>query len=104
MVTTTPGMTRLDQFLAYVEANRFAVCVVAGALIALTAAADWLLPNTSVGFLYLLPLLVSAPALNRKQIAVLAMLCAFLREAFDPLQGAVQGGAVVPVVFNPLEW
>ena len=97
-------MTQLDTFLAYAESNRLTVCGIAGVLVALIAWGDFLLPNISVGFLYLIPVLVSAPALNGPQIVGLAVLCGYLREAFDPLQGASVTGVIVPVVFNPRHW
>ena len=81
-------MTRLDKFLAYAESNRLMVCAIAIVLIGLIAWVDWLSPDTSVGFLYLVPVLLSAAALNGAQILVMAVLCGYLREVFDPLQGA----------------
>src|SRR5438309_5285380 len=81
------------------------VCGISGLLIATICWGDFMLPNTSVGFLYLIPVLLSAPALNGPQIVGLAIVCGYLREAFDPLQGAsVRGWVPVPVVFNPLLW
>ncbi|HEV3196788.1 MAG TPA: ATP-binding protein [Bryobacteraceae bacterium] len=98
-------MTRLDNFLAYSESNRLIVCGIAGILIALTAWGDFLAPHISVGFLYLIPVLLSAPALKGPQIVALAILCGYLREAFDPLQGiSASGSAPVAVVFSPLNW
>ena len=78
-------MTELDKFLAYAESNRLTVCGMAAILVALIAWFDWLLPNTSVGFLYLIPILVAAPGLRGVQIIAMAALCGYLREAFDPL-------------------
>src|ERR1017187_8867491 len=52
--------TRLDRFLAYSESRRLTVCVVAGLLTAGIAWADWQLPDTSIGFLYLFPILLAA--------------------------------------------
>jgi PAS domain S-box-containing protein len=98
-------MTRLDNVLAYAESNRLIVCGIAGALIAVIAWGDFVLPNISVGFLYLIPVLVSAPALKGPQIIALGIFCGYLREAFDPLQGvSPHGWTPVPVVFNPLLW
>lgn len=98
-------MTRLDSFLAYAESNRLIVCGVASLLVGLIAWGDWTLPTTSVGFLYLIPILVAAPALKGSQIIAAAVLCGYLREAFDPLQGSgVTGAVLVPVVVNPLRW
>jgi two-component system, LuxR family, sensor kinase FixL len=81
-------MTRLDRFLAYAESHRMPVCCASGGLLAVVAWADSLLPNVSVGFLYLVPVLFSAPALTSFQILVVAALCGFLQVAFDPLHWA----------------
>jgi PAS domain S-box-containing protein len=81
-------MTKLDKFLAYAESHRNPVCAVAALLVVLIAWGDWLLPTISLGFLYLIPVLLSAAALNSFQILVMAALCGFLREAFDPLEWA----------------
>ena len=98
-------MTRLDQFLAWAEANRLVMSVWATLLLFGTAALDWALPHTSVGFLYLIPILLSAPALNGRQIVALALICAYLREAFDPLQGGIDAnGNIAPYVWNPVHW
>jgi PAS domain S-box-containing protein len=59
---------------------------VAIVLVAVIAWVDWLLPTISIGFLYLIPVLLAAAALNTVQILVLAAICGFLREAFDPLE------------------
>jgi two-component system, LuxR family, sensor kinase FixL len=98
-------LTRIDQFLGYAAARRSAVCAVSGALIGLIAWADWLSPETSMGFFYLLPILLSAAALSSLQILAVAALCGYLREVFDPLQGSlpVVGGRLVEA-FNPAAW
>jgi len=94
-------MSRLDRFLVYAESHRIEVCMVAGLLIAVIAWLDWLLPNVSVGFLYVVPVLLSAAALSKAQILGLAATCAYLREAFDPLEGGPHNAAVV---FDPSVW
>ena len=53
---------------------------------------DWRLPDVSIGFLYLFPVLLAAAALNTWQILLMAVLCGFLREAFDPLRFAPRRG------------
>src|SRR5450631_254830 len=91
-------MTRLDSFLAYSESHRVTVCAIAGVLTASIAWVDWQLPDTSIGFLYLFPVLLAASALNTWQILLMAAGCGFLREAFDPLRfapGAAERIAVV---------
>lgn len=80
-------MSRLDSYLAWAESHRVALCGIAAIFILLVAWTDWTLPDTSVGFLYVIPILLSAPALSNFQILLVALLCAYLREAFDPLQG-----------------
>ena len=91
-------MTRLDGFLEYSESRRPIVCVVAGVLTASIAWVDWQLPDVSIGFLYLFPVLLAASVLNTWQILLMAVFCGFLREAFDPLRfapGASERLAVV---------
>src|SRR5882762_1561388 len=98
-------MNRFERFLAYAESHRPIVWALSGGMIALIVAGDWILPNVSVGFLYLLPVLFAAATLNGVQIAAMAALCGYLREAFDPLQlAAAPPGTVAPAVFNPLHW
>ena len=81
-------MTRIDRFLAYSESRRLTVCAIAFGLLAGIAWADSQLPDTSIGFLYLFPVLLAAPALNSWQILLMAACCGLLREAFDPLRFA----------------
>lgn len=98
-------MNRLDRFLAYAESHRPTVWAISGLMMALIAWADWVLPNVSVGFLYLFPVLFASATLNGLQIIAMAALCSYLREAFDPLQlTALPAGTMVPAVFNPLHW
>jgi PAS domain S-box-containing protein len=98
-------MNRLDRFLAYAESHRHSVWALSGAMTGLIAWGDWMLPNISVGFLYLLPVLFAAATLNGVQITAMAVMCGYLREAFDPLQmAAAPQGTIVPAVFNPLHW
>src|SRR5579863_1155868 len=78
--------SRLDHFLAYAESNRPIVSAIAIGMIACIAWVDWLLFDMSIGFLYLIPILFSAAALKTSQILAMATLCAYLREALDPLQ------------------
>jgi two-component system, LuxR family, sensor kinase FixL len=93
-------MNRLDSFLAYAESHRLRVCLLAGVMVVGIVWFDWLLPDVSVGFLYLFPLLFSAAALKGPQIVALSLFCAYLRESFDPLQG----GILIPFVLDPRRW
>jgi PAS domain S-box-containing protein len=94
--------TKLDRLLEYSESRRVTVCLIAGILTAGIAWVDWQLPDSSIGFLYLFPILLAASALNTWQILLMAALCGFLREAFDPLsfaRGASERIAVVVAGF-----
>jgi PAS domain S-box-containing protein len=98
-------VNRLDKFLAYAESHRLVVCCFAAIVVIVIAWVDWNLPFVSVGFLYLLPVLICSAALTGWQIVALAIFCAYLREAFDPLQSyGLAGGFPVPLVMNPLQW
>jgi two-component system, LuxR family, sensor kinase FixL len=83
-MVTTRKMTRLDRFLEFIEKRRPAVVATAAVLMAAIAFGDWLMPSTSVGVLYLAPILLAAPALRDWQIFAMALVCGVLREAFDP--------------------
>jgi PAS domain S-box-containing protein len=78
-------MIRLETFLSYAESHRVTVCAIAGVMIVAIAWADARLPMMSLGFLYLIPILISAAALHSFQIIALAAVCGVLSEAFDPL-------------------
>jgi PAS domain S-box-containing protein len=95
-------MTRLDNFLAYAESHRLTVSCAAAVMIVSIAWTDWVVPNTSLGFLYLLPMLLSAAGLNGYQILLMALVCGWLREAADPLQGAP--GDRSAFVLDPSHW
>jgi two-component system sensor kinase FixL len=94
--------TRLDRFLEYSESRRLTVSAIAGVLTASIAWVDWQFFDVSIGFLYLFPVLLAASALNTWQILLMAVLCGFLREAFDPVRfapGAPERLAVVTAGF-----
>ena len=95
-------MTGLDTFLAYAESHRWTLTFAAAAIIVTIAWADWAEPNTSVGYLYLIPILLCSAGLNRWEILLMALVCGWLREAADPLQGAVGGRSAF--ILNPTGW
>jgi len=84
-VIMVSSMGRLDRFLAYNESHRTLMLGVSALVIALIAWADAALPRISIGFLYLVPVLLSAGVLTAPQIILLAVFCGWLRERFDPL-------------------
>src|SRR4051794_36901769 len=91
-------MSKLDHYLAYAESHRATVCAVAGGMIVLIAWVDWLLPTTSIDFLYLIPVLLSAGVLNSSQILMVALACGILRQVLDPLGWSVGAGRLVVAV------
>ena len=80
-------MNKLDGFLKFSESHRGVVFAIAAFVTMLVAWLDWTLFDVSIGFLYLIPILFSAPAMNSWQIAAFASVCGFLTEALDPAQG-----------------
>jgi len=98
-------MSKLDAFLAYAESHRGVVRGIAAILSTGIAWIDWKLSDISIGFLYLIPILLSAAALNSLQIAGFAAICGFLTEAFDPAQNTLgtTGSALIEGL-NPIHW
>jgi two-component system sensor kinase FixL len=57
----------------------------AGVLIAIIALVDWRVElNLSFGFLYLVPIILAGTVLARWQIVLVALLCTWLSDLFDP--------------------
>ncbi len=70
----------------FVPANRIALLTVAGLLITAIAMIDWFTkPYLSLGFLYLFPIIIVGGFFSRTWIVGVALLCAFLQEAFSNL-------------------
>src|ERR1700722_2544537 len=98
-------MSKLDAFLAYAESNRLVVSCIAGFLTICIAWLDWAMFDISIGFLYLIPILFAAPALNNRQIGIFGAICGYLTEALDPAQGTSgKTGWDLIAGFNPLGW
>jgi two-component system sensor kinase FixL len=69
---------------AFLRAGRPKILFATAAAIALIACADWRIGNrASLGLLYILPMMCAAPVLSPVSIVALAVVCAFLRSAFD---------------------
>src|SRR5215469_7355662 len=88
MSAANSTMSKLERFLAYAESNRQALTAVALASIVFIAWLDWRYLDVSLGFLYLVPVLLTAPTLRVGQITAIAIICGWLTESFDPAQGA----------------
>ncbi len=88
-------MRGMDLIRRYEEARPARMTAAAAALIVAIAFADWKIqPNVSLGFLYLFPILLAAGSLDRRENVALALVCAFLREAFGPFTFSL--GEVIP--------
>ena len=75
----------LEHFLAWVERHRNQVFAVAAVLFAAILFTDWkIVLDRSMGFLYIVPILLVAGFLGNIQVIVLSVVCALLREQFDP--------------------
>lgn len=69
----------------FLRGTRTQLLIGAGVIVAIVAVIDWRVDlNVSFGFLYLFPMLIVGYCLPRRQIALVAGLCTFLSEWFDP--------------------
>jgi len=75
----------LERFLAYVEVHRKQVFATAAILFSGILFLDWkIVLDRSLGFLYILPILLVSGFLSNLQVLALAVVCALLREQFTP--------------------
>src|SRR5580658_10182696 len=75
----------LEAYLTLSEAHRGRVYIIASVLIGTIAYFDWLVVDVSLGFLYVLPILMVSATLRGWQLVVLAFCCGLLREWFGPV-------------------
>jgi two-component system sensor kinase FixL len=74
------------------QRNRGLLLAISVALVAAIAVIDWWTkPYISLGFLYLFPILLSAPFLPRWSMPVVGVLCAVLSDVFSQLDPAGEG-------------
>jgi len=101
-------MPRVVSASLHVMESQAGRLVLAGFLVAVVALLDWrIIPNLSLGFLYLFPIMLAAGLLNRLQIMGLAALCTALREVFSPFHldsEALPRAAMVFVAFSATGW
>jgi len=76
----------LESYMASAEEHRGLVYAGAAMLVLLIAYLDWVVPEDSIGFLYIAPVLLASAILRGWQIAALAAVCGTLREAFSPFE------------------
>lgn len=94
MLATRQMVTNpLESYLSLSEPRRGLVYLVAAVLIASIAYSDWKIEEVSVGFLYVLPILMASATLRTWQIVAVAIGCGVLRECFSPLRDT-PGGAI----------
>jgi two-component system, LuxR family, sensor kinase FixL len=87
-----------DVLSFYVAANRTKLLIIAAISITVIAIIDWVAKlYISLGFLYLFPIMIVGGYLSRKEIIAVALLCAFLQEAFSDLPG---NEALVRMIFS----
>ena len=66
------------------RAGRVKILATTASLVALISAADWLVGrNVSLAPLYIVPMMLGAVVLTPAQLALLAVLCSYLRKLFD---------------------
>ena len=91
-------MARLERLLD--RPKRVSALITSGALITAIALADWkTTPYLSIGFLYLLPIIIAAGFLPRPALVALGALCAVLSETFSGLDPS---GRVSRLIFETL--
>lgn len=78
-------MNPLESYLSFSEPRRAWVYAIAALMIAIIAYGDWKIEEVSVGFLYVLPILMASATLQNWQIVAVALACGVLRECFSPL-------------------
>jgi PAS domain S-box-containing protein len=83
----------LETYLTFSESRRAWVYAIAATLVAVIAYSDWKVEEISLGFLYVLPILMASATLSGWQIVAIAATCALLREWFGP-QHATPGAAL----------
>ena len=90
-------MDVFEVFFNYSDRHRGLVGIISGLLILGIAYVDWrYLPTYSLGFLYIIPILLGASLLRGWQVFAGALVCGVLREQFDPLSwGAGATGRVI---------
>lgn len=88
-------MNPLESYLTFFEPRRGWAYGAAVTLVAGIAYGDWRINETSIGFLYVLPILLASATLRGWQIVVMAVGCGVLRELLSPLSGTP--GATVRV-------
>ncbi len=81
----TPTVKLVQRFLAYSDRNRTRVLSWAALMISVILLFDWkFITDRSIGFLYIIPILLVSGSLTNRQVLGLAVICSVLREQFTP--------------------
>jgi two-component system sensor kinase FixL len=83
----------LDTFLVFSDQRRPLAYAIAAVCVAIVAAIDWKVEGFSLGFLYIIPILVASATLHGWQILAFATGCGILREIFSHVH-ATPGAAI----------
>jgi PAS domain S-box-containing protein len=78
-------MNPLESLLAFSDVNRVRVYAIAGALVAIIAWIDSMVTSASLGFLYIMPILLASGSLHGWQILAFSAVCGILRELYSPI-------------------
>ena len=78
-------MNPLESLLAFSDVNRVRVYTIAGALVAIIAWVDSIVSGASLGFLYIMPILLASGSLHGWQILAFSTVCGILRELYSPV-------------------
>jgi PAS domain S-box-containing protein len=93
-------MSPLERFLAYAADHRVQIGIFAAALALAIAWLDWLIVTSlSIGFLYIVPILLVASQLRGWQLLAIAVGCALLRENFSPTRWGPWAGLRITIGF-----
>lgn len=76
----------LERYMISAEKHRGWVYAGTALLVMLIAYFDWLVPEDSIGFLYIAPILMASAILRGWRIPALAAICGILREVFSPYE------------------
>jgi len=90
-------MDPLEKYLAVSEANRAWIYSFAGVLVAIIACVDWKVVEFSLGFLYIVPILMASATLRGWQIVAFSTGCGILREWFSPIHTSPGAAARISI-------
>jgi len=79
-------MDNVERLFEYADLHRKTVYASALGLAVIISVADWIIPDVSLGFLYIVPILIASGLFDSVQLLSAAAISALLREEFSPLR------------------